>query len=77
MENEYKIGKVYNFDGFAGEIVTEEANYIFNINDIDFEIDSTINNGDIVEFIENVIKFGDEYTKVAKFIKKIEKKKTK
>ncbi len=75
MENEYKIGKIHNYDGFAGEIITDEQTYIFNNKDFDDSYEEKITNGDLVEFIENTIKFADEHIIVAKNIKKYEKKK--
>lgn len=73
-ENTTKIGKITNYDGYAGNIVTEDDKYIFNINDFTEE-EPNIQNGDIVNFIPNNVTFGNESTKVARFIEKVEQKK--
>lgn len=70
LENNYKSGKVYNFDGFAGYIVTSDYQYPFNIDDYDGDNFGTLKDGDIVYFIENTFNFGNEVIKVAKFIVK-------
>lgn len=45
---QYKIGKVKEYDGYVGEIVTEDNLYYFTKNDInDGEV---INKSDIVRF---------------------------
>ena len=70
MEEENKLqGTVNNFDGFAGVIKTENGEYIFNKHDLVDE-DISIKENDTVSFVENTVVFGDESTKVAKFIDK-------
>lgn len=66
MVNEIKIGKIHDFNGETGYIITDEHNYPFSKKDID----SNVDNGDIVMFIPNLVIFGEEKTYVAKFIKK-------
>jgi hypothetical protein len=48
MQNNTKYGKVTNYDGYTGEIVTEDNLYYFNRNDIVKNNEIIIN--DIVMF---------------------------
>lgn len=68
-ENLKKVGKICNFDGFAGFVIAQNFNYPFTINDCKYPV----NNGDTVSFYENNIKVGSEKIKVAKFISKQKK----
>ena len=70
MINDYKIGKVHDFDGFSGYIITDEYNYPFSKK----ELKENVNNGDIVSFVSNVVIFGNEKTYVAKAIRKYNSK---
>ena len=65
-----KIGKVYDFDGEVGSIVTSEDIYTFTKTDLN---NFTPKRGEEVEFVENINRFGSEYIKTAKFIKIHEK----
>lgn len=69
------IGKVYDFNGFAGEIVTDDMQYPFNINNVYDEIQ----NDDLVSFVVDFYDFAGERVKFAKNIRKYEldKEKTK
>ena len=42
----YKIGKIKNYNGFIGEIVTEDNSYYFTKKDLDGNVDKN----DIVKF---------------------------
>ena len=63
------IGKIYNFNGFAGKIITENLEYPFNKNNIFDEI----KNGDLVSFVVDYIEFGGEKIEFAKNIRKYDK----
>ena len=75
MENNYKIyndeliGKIYEFDGEAGTIVTDNNAYMFFKKDIDGDFNS-LKKGEVVSFRVNHYPFGDEVVTVAKFVKK-------
>ncbi len=75
MENNFHvydgehIGKIYDFDGEAGTIVTDDSEYDFFKKDIQGE-DKTLEKGDIVSFRINHFSFGDERLDIAKFVKK-------
>ncbi len=43
---QYSVGKVKDFDGVKGMIVTPDANYLF----VDNDSSDKINNGDLVKF---------------------------
>lgn len=66
MINEIKNGKVYDYNGETGYIITDDFNYPFSKKDVYSEI----HNGDVVTFIPNLVVFGEEKTYVARFIKK-------
>ena len=44
----YKIGKVKNYNGYTGEIITDKKNYYFTKNDI--ENNEIIKDNDLVKF---------------------------
>lgn len=71
MINDYEIGKIYNFNGQYGSILTDKNEYKFNKKDVI----GNIKNNDLVEFIPNTVLFGNEKELVAKFIKPYNKKK--
>ncbi len=66
MLNERKIGKIYDYDGVSGYIITNDLNYPFSNKDIYKDA----KNSDIVSFVPNLVVFGDEKVYVAKFIEK-------
>lgn len=67
------IGKVYDYNGQIGNIMSDNNTYKFSRNDASGQID----NGDLVEFIPNTLIFGTEQIMVAKFIKPYNQKKLK
>ena len=74
-ETENKIGTVKTYDGFTGVIASNDEDFIFNKKDIE-DVDFTkLQNGDTVEFSENIVSFGDEKIKVARFVKCLKQKK--
>jgi len=75
MDQGNKIGKIKDYDGFAGTIITEQQDYIFNKNDVEELNDENIQDGDLVTFAENTVTFGDEQIKVARFVKVLKKNK--
>ncbi len=75
MDQGNKIGKIKDYDGFAGTIITEQQDYIFNKNDVEELDDDSIQDGDLVTFAENTVTFGDEQIKVARFVKVLKKNK--
>ncbi len=66
--NSEQIGKVLNFDGEAGTIITDTGQYTFSKKDI--SNDNFLEKGDVVTFRINNITFGNEVMKLAKFVKK-------
>ena len=66
--NNEQLGKIYDFDGEAGIIVTDNKEYNFSKKDIvgDYDLDK----GDIVTFRINHLPFGNEVISLAKFIKR-------
>ena len=62
------LGKVYDFDGEAGIIITNDKEYVFNKKDI--MSDDLLVKGDVVSFRVNHLPFIDEVVEVAKFVKK-------
>lgn len=63
---QYKVGKVRNYKGGVGNIVTVDKNYMF--------LDTDIADGETLEN-DDVVIFGDEEKKDrAFFVKKLEKK---
>ena len=75
MDQENKIGKVKDYDGFAGTIITETEDFVFNKKDIETLDEDSLQNGDVVTFSENTVVFGDEKVKVARFVKVLKKNK--
>ncbi len=73
MITEPIIGKVINYNGEIGSIITDKLEYKFKKNDTT----GLINNNDLVEFIPNTIIFGSELIMVARFIKPYKQKKLK
>lgn len=71
MINDYVIGKIYNYNGQVGSILTDKNEYKFNKKDVI----GFIKNDDLVEFIPNTVLFGNEKELVAKFIKPYNQKK--
>ncbi len=63
-----KIGKIYNFDGVNGFIITTDEEYLLTNKEL--KKDENYENGDIVYFIPSTIKFGNEITKIARHIEK-------
>jgi hypothetical protein len=67
-----QYGKVYEFDGEAGIIITDEGEYVFDKKDI--RDNSYLEKGDVVIFRINHLPFGNEVIELAKFIKKEDNK---
>ncbi len=68
--NKEQFGKIYDYDGEAGIIVTDNEEYNFSKKDIVGDYDLT--KGDIVTFRINHLPFGNEVIYLAKFIKREE-----
>lgn len=66
----YLVGKVFSFDGEAGIIITEKNYYHFDKKDFQ---DKDIKQGDLVEFVSNTFKIGDEKELIALYISKLSK----
>ena len=75
MENSFNIynnefvGKVYDFDGETGTIVTDNGYYMFFKKDI-IDDNKSLEPGDYVSFRVNHYPFGNTVTIIAKFVKK-------
>ncbi len=59
-----QLGKVKNFDGYTGIIVTQNDIYTFNTNDAL----TPVKDSDIVEFYADTVIFDKETTKVTRKI---------
>ena len=69
------IGKVYDFDGEAGTIITRDDEYLFNTNNISSQ--ESLQNNSIVSFYPSTVKFGNEIFKVAREIESLSKEEVK
>lgn len=70
-----KIGRIYDYDGETGTIVTTDNEYLFNNQNIKNKED--IKNEDFVSFYPSTVKFGNEIFKVAHEIEPVQKTKVK
>ncbi len=66
-----KIGKIHDYDGEAGTIITPDNEYLFNNQNIKDK--ESIKNEDFVSFYPSTVKFGNEIFKVAREIEVIQK----
>lgn len=73
--NTKTLGKVYNFDGEAGTIITPDKEYIFNLNNI--KNSNGIQNEEMVAFYPSTLRFGNETYNIAREIESIPKEKVK
>lgn len=65
------IGKVYDFDGEAGTIITPDKEYIFNVQQ--YKKPENAADQSIVSFYPSTIKFGNEIYNVAREIETLTK----
>lgn len=68
-----QIGKVTDFDGEAGSIVTPDQEYLFYLS----EVKEPISPNELVSFYPNDIKFGNEIFHIARDISPLQKTETK
>lgn len=64
------IGKIRDFDGEAGTIISQNGEYIFNIKNVKA---GAIQNNVFVYFYPSTVKFGNETFKVAREVEIITK----
>lgn len=69
--NNKKIGKIYDFDGEAGTIITRDSEYIFNLQNI--KETGGIQESSLVSFYPSTVKFGNEIFNVAREIESLSK----
>ena len=69
------IGKIYDFDGEAGTIITPENEYMFNVKNISST--ENLQNEEVVSFYPSTVKFGNEVFNVAREIEALPKTKSK
>lgn len=69
------IGKIYDYDGETGTIITPNKEYIFNNKNIKRK--DEIKNDDLVSFYPSTVKFGNEIFNVAHEIELVQKTKIK
>ncbi len=67
IKNYKKIGKIFDFDGETGTIVTDDGTYTFSLKDLN---DFTVYKGAIVTFVPNKVSFANETYDIARFIEK-------
>ena len=65
------IGKVYDFDGEAGTIITPDKEYMFNIQQ--YKKPENAADQSFVSFYPSTVKFGNEIYNVAREIEKLTK----
>ena len=63
------IGKIYDFDGETGIVITPDKEYMFNINNINKP--EAIHDESIVAFYPSTVKFGNEIFNVAREIESL------
>ncbi len=56
--NNKKIGKIYEYDGEAGRIITQDDEFMFNKKEL--LTNSSPNNEEIVRFYASTVPFGSE-----------------
>lgn len=69
--NNKQIGKIYDFDGEAGTIVTHDTEFMFNIQNI--KGTDNIQESTLVSFYPSTVKFGNEIFNVAREIESLKK----
>lgn len=69
------IGKIYDFDGEAGTIITPDNEYMFNVKNVSST--ENIQNEEVVSFYPSTVKFGNEVFNVAREIEALPKTKAK
>ncbi len=69
------IGKIYEFDGEAGTIITKDSEYMFNSDNI--KSTEVISPDEVVSFYPSTVKFGNEIYNVAREIETLPKSKVK
>lgn len=69
--NNKTIGKIYDFDGEAGSIITIDNEYMFNTQNV--KKANTIQNDAFVAFYPSTVKFGNEIIKIAREIENLSK----
>lgn len=69
--NNKQIGKIYDFDGEAGTIVTRDTEFMFNIQNI--KGTDSIQESTLVSFYPSTVKFGNEVFNVAREIESLTK----
>ena len=72
--NSKSIGKIHDFDGEAGTIITPDGEFMFNQKNI--KNTKNIRDGELVSFYPSTVKFGNEIHKVAREIEALEKGQT-
>ena len=70
MIKERQIGRIFDYNGQVGTIITIDNKYTFSKQDTK----DNLKKGDDVEFTPNTIVFGNETLLVAKFIEKVNNK---
>lgn len=74
--NELKsIGKIYNFDGETGTIVTKDKEYIFNTQQV--KNPQEINDNTLVSFYPSTIRFGNETFYIAREVETMQQEELK
>ena len=69
--NRKEIGKIYDFDGEAGTIITRDNEFMFNIQNI--KGCDNIQDSTLVSFYPSTVKFGNEIFNVAREIESLTK----
>ena len=69
------IGKIYEYDGEAGTIITRDNEYMFNSENI--KSAEVISPHEVVSFYPSTVKFGNEIFNVAREIESLPKAKVK
>lgn len=67
------IGKIRDFDGEAGTIITPDSEFMFNQKNV--KGTEAIKAGDPVSFYPSTVKFGNETYQVAREIESLQKEK--
>lgn len=68
------IGKIRDFDGEAGTIITPDSEFMFNQKNV--KVSETVQDGDPVLFYPSTVKIGNEIFQVAREIEALEKEKS-
>ena len=65
------IGKIYDFDGEAGTIITKDSEFLFNVQNVQ-QVDN-IKDDIFVAFYPSTVRFGNETYNVAREIESLSK----